>query len=36
VSGTPSWLATFILSELLVAIPLALVLLYAIAVRDRS
>ena len=33
---TPAWLATFILGELGLAIPLALVLLYAIAAKDKS
>ena len=35
-STTPAWLATFVLSELMVAIPLALALLYAIAAKDKS
>ena len=32
----PAWLATFILGELGLAIPLALVLLYAIAAKGKA
>ena len=35
-STVPAWLATFVLAELGLSIPLALVLLYAIAAKDKS
>jgi hypothetical protein len=35
-TGVPSWLAEFVLGELGLSIPLALVLLYVIATKDRT